>query len=77
MRVLYIFKIYLFILERECVWMGEAEAEGERESLRAQGAQSHNPKIMIWTKIKSQMLNWSSHPGTLSKHHSKMIKWEY
>jgi len=28
------------------------------------GARSHDPEIMTWAKIKSQMLNRLSHPGT-------------
>ena len=28
------------------------------------GAPSHDPGIMTWAWIKSQMLNWLSHPGT-------------
>ena len=27
------------------------------------GARSHDPGIMTWTEIKSQMLNWLIHPG--------------
>ena len=49
---------------------GGAEVEGEREKQTSSwvrtwwGAPSHNPKIVTWSKIKSWMLNWLSHPGT-------------
>ena len=49
--------------------MGGAEGEGERESQAgskpgAQNrAQPHNPQIMVWGEITSQMLNHLSHPG--------------
>ena len=45
-----------------------AEGEGERILSRFHtqcGAGSHNPEIMTWLEIKSQMLNWLSHPGAL------------
>ena len=43
--------------------------QGQRESglpaeLRApRGGQSHDPEIMTWAEIKSQILNGPSHPG--------------
>ena len=64
--------VYLFIFEREresaLKW---EERHRERESsswLPAEhrgwlGPQSQNPEIRTWAKIKSQTLNWMSHPG--------------
>jgi len=54
------------------IW-GEEERERERilSRFHAQhGAQlrilSHDPEIMTWGKIKSQMGNWLSYPGAPS-----------
>ena len=70
-----LFRVFLFFfpLEREHTWagVGRAEGGGERESQadaptkhRAQcRAWSHDPGIMTWAEINSQMLNWPSHPG--------------
>lgn len=65
-------KCYLFIyfIERERERMRARRVTGrERISNRlyawfAVCAQSHDPEIMIWAEIKSQMLNQLSHPGT-------------
>ena len=67
----FFFKKDLFILERE----REQERAGrgaERISSRLPieygawcGAQSQDPEIMTWAKIKSQLINWLSHPGAL------------
>ena len=54
------FKIYLFILERECAWASE-QGVGQREH-GAQPGRSHNPEIITWAETKSWMLNWLSHP---------------
>lgn len=46
---------------------GRKQRARERQNPK-HGAQhrdrTHNPEIMTWTKIKSQMLNQQSHPGT-------------
>ena len=62
-------KIFFFYFreregEREH-WKGR-EREGERESQAGSilGARNHNPGIMTCAEIKSQTLNWLSHPGT-------------
>ena len=66
---------FFFLRERErdsvhmCAheYGGSAEGEGESQvdsTPSAQcGAQSHDPEIMPWAKINSQMLNQLSHPG--------------
>ena len=65
------FKIYLFIWERG---KGEGQREKKRENVKQTPCWSVEPnsglhpmthKIMTWAKIKSQMLNWLSHPGAL------------
>ena len=49
-------------------------AEGEEDKWTPywggaqQGALSQDPEIMTWTEIKSQMLNWLSHPDAPSPH---------
>ena len=64
----------VFILERKQAswgWGVEGRDRGRERipnRLHAQcragrGAPSHNLEIMTWAKIKSQMLNWLSHPG--------------
>ena len=56
-----------FILERKRAWVrGEVEGVNLKHiSYWAQGAQhwawSHNPEIMTWAEIKSQMLNQLNH----------------
>ena len=63
--------VCVFEREKERAWAEEgAEEEGEsipsrlQTKLRAQcRAQSHDPEIMTWAKIKSWMFNWLSHPG--------------
>ena len=57
-----------FFFERENM-SGGAEGEGEKVKqtlcwARSPGAPSHDPEIMTWAEIKSQILNWLSHPGT-------------
>ena len=66
---------YLFILERERVRVSEQGRGRERRreripsSLFTVSAESNvglkptNGEIMTWAKIKSQSLNWPSHPG--------------
>ena len=66
--------IYLFWeKKKEIAWVGEKGQGRERERipgrLHAQpgawcGAESHDPGIMTWAKIKSPKLNRLSHPGT-------------
>ena len=51
---------FILFLERE--YMKDVGGRGYLEQASCP-AWSHNPKIMIWPKIKSQMLNWLSHPG--------------
>ena len=45
---------------------GEDQGEREKQTPTKQGAWgrawSHDPEIMTWADIKSQMLNWLSHP---------------
>ena len=61
---------FLFIWERE---QARGRTDGDRETWsrlptehRAQhGTQSQDPEIMTWAEIKSQLLNWLSHEGTL------------
>lgn len=79
---------YLFILRE----IGKESKEGtEAEWERISGrhpteygacvrAQSHNPEIMSWVEIKSQLFNWLSHPGApgnwfLLKYKSLCIIW--
>ena len=53
--------------ETEHVIRGEQQRgrERERERIFKQApCWSHDPGIMTWAKIKSQSLNWLSHPGT-------------
>ena len=66
---------------RKPLWLFQCQivlvrgAEGKGESLqptphlhRAQhGVWSHDAEIMTWAEIKSQMLNWLSHPGAPTK----------
>ena len=64
----------LFILERERA-EGGAEGEGQEEGEKQKQtphwawspmqARSHDPEIMTWAEIKSQMLNGLSHPGAM------------
>ena len=68
-------KIFLFIyFENDSMWAGEGQRDGgERIASRLHavstepnvGLELANHEIMTWTKIKSQTLNWLSHPGTL------------
>ena len=62
--------IYLFYW-----WEGDAKgdgAEGEGENLKEHGAlhgaQSHDPEIKTWGKIKGWMLNRLRHPDALESH---------
>ena len=69
---LYCIVLYCIVLySRVCVSGGQGGegAERERERIPSRfhaqhgaqhGAQSHDSKIMTWTKIKSQMLNWAT-----------------
>ena len=62
------FRCYLFIWERENerAWVGGRDRGTSRlptEYWAQHGAWSHNPEIMTWAEIKSQMLNQLSHPG--------------
>ena len=71
MFLVFFFKfIYLFFREREHEW-GRGKERG-REGIPSRlhslhsvwhRAQSHDCKIMTWAEIKSQILNWLSHPG--------------
>jgi len=56
------FKYRCHYVERE----GRSRERGRLPTeCRAQSrAWSHNPEIMTWAEIKSQMLNWLSHPST-------------
>ena len=49
---------------------GEGEVENLQQTTAEQGAPhrawSHEPEIMTWADIKSQLLNRLSHPGALS-----------
>ena len=77
----FLFKIYFWFLILE---KGEGEMQRERERnppsrLLAghgawRGAQSHNPEIMTWAKIKSWVLSWLSHPGAREKL-TFLIRW--
>ena len=67
---LFCFVLFRFVLERERESASKQREQTERllsrfhTQHRAQcGAQSHNPGIMTWAKIKSQTLNLLSHPG--------------
>ena len=58
------FFLSLFILrerEREHIWR-RAEKGRDRNPSRL-CALTHKCEIMTWTEIKSQQLNWLSHPG--------------
>ena len=51
---------------------GEEQREREAENPQADSLQNtdhslYDPKIMTWAEIKSQALNWLSHPGTPRK----------
>ena len=50
-----------------CKWLGRDRERGRERILSRiwawHGAWSHNPEIMTWAEIKSQTLNWLSHPG--------------
>ena len=39
----------------------ESQVDSESEHRAPWGAESHDPEIMTWAKIKSQILNWLSH----------------
>ena len=62
--------MFIYLTEKES--MSERDrAEGERISSRLRSkpralyrAQCHDPKIIIWAKIKSQWLIWLYHPRT-------------
>ena len=67
------FFVIIYFWERESVRRGGIETEGESQAgsvLSAKsptrGSNSRDCAIMSWAKIKSQTLNWLSHPGTLS-----------
>jgi len=68
--ILIFFKIYL--IERESLQVWEKERQRSRLPIEhgawhqgwGCGAQSHNPEIMTWAKIKNQTLNQLSYPGT-------------
>ena len=66
------FKVYLFILESNCMWAGrgaERRGRGRISSRlhvehRAQwGLDPMTHEIMTWAKIISWTLTWLSHPG--------------
>ena len=66
-------KASCFVFLRVCESMraGVGGAEGQRilsklhtQHIAWQGAQSHDPEIMTWAKIKSQSFNRLSQPGT-------------
>ena len=61
----------LCIWELERVWAREEkQRRGTSRLYTEYGARwrawSHDPEIMTWGEIKSQILNWLSHPGALS-----------
>ena len=66
-----IFKVYLFIYFPQWDWEGQRERERKRISSRLctvstepdVGLELTNCKIMTSAEIKSQMLNWLTHPG--------------
>ena len=68
--------VFLIIFFSVYFWEGERERERERE--RENPKQAHtvseepnvgldlmNHDFMTWAEIKSQVLNWLSHPGAL------------
>jgi len=60
-KIYLFFKDFIYLFERECKQgrSREREISRLRTERRAQcGAQSHNPEIMTWAEIKSQMFNW-------------------
>ena len=71
--IVLIYFLSLFIL---CVWervhkQGRGRERGRENPKQALlgfhiGLEPMNCEIMTWTKTKSQMLNWLSHPGTSS-----------
>ena len=65
--VVFCFILNMYFRKRVHKWV--KGAEGERDSLKQHGAWCkagyHGPGIMTWAKIKSQTLNWLSHPGAL------------
>ena len=79
------FFLSLFILrEREGTGEGQREREGERENSKQALCCQHrdwhrldltNHEIMTWAQIKSQTLNWLSHPGAPPCAHFYIRDW--
>ena len=81
--LLFVF-VFVFVFERDreieknraCTSREGAEEKGEREFLSRfhtqngawHGAWSHDHNIITWAKIRSQKLNWLSHPGIQKGH---------
>ena len=64
--------LFLWAGERHCTWQGGVGIEGEGKRILSRfhaqhragpGAQSHDPEIKTWAKIKSQMFNSLSPTG--------------
>ena len=70
-RLDFLLKIFKNSFEKEKQRASRGRSRGRRKrrlpaDQRAQcGAWYHDPQIMTWTKIKSQMLNWLSHACAL------------
>ena len=62
----------MFILfgggERKAARVGEIPSRLRAQCWTWRGAWSHDCEIITWAKIKSQMFNWLTHPGTPKKH---------
>ena len=82
--ILFYFKwlFFKFILrERGRVLVGRSRERGERESQAGSmlspepdtGLNLMNHEIMAWADIRSQMLNWLSHPDTPTHYHFTLI----
>ena len=83
------FKVHLFWERERDYERGEAEGGGERicavHSEPDLGLNLTNCEIMSWAEIRSQMLNWLSHPGVpffilfyfLSRLHTQCGAWTH